>query len=87
MVGESIYIFIWKVLPRSTNKTQCLAVHYFDRASKLNIRLNIEIIHMILKNWLIDLLSRYHRISVNEMVSQESGSIHVKILCTKLNNN
>ena len=33
---------------------------------------------MILKNWLIDLLSRYHRISVKEMASQEGGSIHLK---------
>ena len=39
----------------------------------------------ILKNWLIDLLSRYHGISVKEMVSHKGGSTHFKISCTKLN--
>ena len=41
---------------------------------------------MILKNRLIDLLGRYHGIFVNKMLLQEGGSIHFKILCTKLNN-
>ena len=41
---------------------------------------------MILKNSLIDLLKQYHGISVNEIISQEGGSIHFKISCTKLNN-
>ena len=38
---------------------------------------------------MIDLLSRYHRISPikpKEMVAQEGGGIHFKIFFTKLNN-
>ena len=49
---------------------------YFLEVDYQNIIiLNIKSTLTILKNWLIDLLSRYHRTSVNEMVSQEGGSI------------
>ena len=49
MDDPSIHISIWKVLPWSTNKTQCLAVHYFDRAStdKQFYRLMVGIVEIL----------------------------------------
>ena len=61
-------------------------LHFFLKKAKLDFLTSLKSIVkissdetsqstlMILKNWLIDLLNRYHRISVNEMVLQEGGN-------------